>query len=198
MHCSVRRTSLAGALVVLVPSAAVAHVGVQTIELLAGALHPWMNLESGLTLAALALWMAQGARSTDVAPFLGIALCVAAGVAIGDSLASPAPPWLIHLVALAAGSCVSLGFAPRSRFKVVACGAMALAAGYVAGVDAAADVRSPWFFAAGVFAGGLVVPLAVAALIVEREAGWIRIAVRILGSWIAAVSLMLLALKLRG
>jgi hypothetical protein len=47
-------------------------------------------------------------------------------------------------------------------------------------------------------AGGLVIPLGFAALVAERSSRWVQMSLRILGSWIAAVCMMLLALKLRG
>jgi hydrogenase/urease accessory protein HupE len=77
-------------------------------------------------------------------------------------------------------------------------GSMALAAGYSAGVDAAADIRSPVFFVLGALVGSLVILLGFAALFVECDTPAVRVGLRILGSWIAAISLMLFALKLRG
>jgi hydrogenase/urease accessory protein HupE len=198
MTGSALRAIALGIFVALAPSAAEAHVGVQTVELLAGALHPWINLESGLTLCALTLWMTQDARSTDTGRFISNGLCVSAGVAIGWFLRIPAPAWLIYLVALGGGACVSLHFQPRRLPWLITLGSMALLAGYYAGVDAAPDIKIPLLFTAGALAGGLVIPLGVAALIAERRSHSLQIGMRILGSWIAAISLMLLALTLHG
>jgi hydrogenase/urease accessory protein HupE len=182
----------------LAPSVSTAHVGVQTVELLAGALHPWINLESGLVLCALTLWMTQCARSTDIAPFVVTSACVAAGVAIGWWLRVPEPSWLIYLVAFVAGGCVSCHFvlSPFGRLAIV--GSMALLASYSAGVDAASDIKNPVFFIVGALVGSLVIFLSFAALIVEHDSRAVRVGFRILGSWVAAVSLMLFALKFRG
>jgi hydrogenase/urease accessory protein HupE len=185
-------------LLALAPSVSAAHVGVQTVELLAGALHPWINLESGLVLCALTLWLTQCARSTDVAPFVVTSACVAAGVAIGWWLRVQDPSWLIYLVAFVAGGCVTCNFvlSPLARLAIV--GSMALLASYSAGVDAASDIKNPVFFIMGALVGSLVIFLSFAALFVERDSRAVRIGFRILGSWIAAISLMLFALKLRG
>jgi hydrogenase/urease accessory protein HupE len=186
-----------GLVLAIAAPAAEAHVGVQTVALLAGAMHPWINLDSGLTLCALTLWMTQGARLTDVEPFLVSGACLAAGVAVGSWLAIPSPTALPYLLALAAGGCVSLDLAPRPPLRFVAVGLFALLAGYFAGADAAADVTAPELFACGALAGGLVIPLGVAALLAGRPSRWLRVALRIVGSWIAAIGLMVLALRLR-
>jgi hydrogenase/urease accessory protein HupE len=196
-HAALRMAAL-GLFVALTPAAAEAHVGVQTVELLSGALHPWLNLESGLTLCAVTLWMTQGARLTDLEPFICTGVCVSAGVGAGWWLEIPAPLWLIHLVALVAGGCASLDVVPRSLFRLAAPGSMALLAGYYAGVDAAPDIRTPMLFMGGALAGGLVIPLGFGALLAGRNSPWIRIGLRILGSWIVAICLMLLALNRHG
>jgi hypothetical protein len=182
----------------LAPFVSSAHVAVQTVELLAGALHPWINLESGLVLCALTLWMMQCARSTDIAPFVVTSGCVAGGVAIGWWLRVQEPSWLIYLVAFAAGGFVScnLMLSPLARLATV--GSMALLASYSAGVDAASDIKNPAFFIAGALVGSLVTFLSFAALFVEHDSRAVRVGIRILGSWVAAVSLMLFALKVRG
>jgi hydrogenase/urease accessory protein HupE len=182
----------------LLPTIAQAHVGVQTVDLLAGALHPWINLDSALLLIGLSLWLVQPATSTDIKPFVINGLALAAGVASGLFLRIPAPLWLIYCVALAAGLCVSLHVKQRSLPWLIALGWAALLAGYYAGVDAAADVKTPLVFLLGSLAGGFVVPLSIAVILGERRSGAVQIGMRILGSWIAAISLMLLALRLRG
>jgi hypothetical protein len=45
-------------------------------------------------------------------------------------------------------------------------------------------------------AGGLVIPLSFAALFAEHGSGPVRAGMRILGSWVAAIGLMLSALSL--
>jgi hydrogenase/urease accessory protein HupE len=191
------RAIVLGVLAALAPSAALAHVGVQTTDLVAGAIRPWINLESGLTLGGVTLWMTQDAPARDIEPFIGSGVCLSAGVLAGCWLKHPAPPWLIYLPALTVGSCVSLNVAPVNLVRLAGVGVVALLAGYVAGVDTAQDVKAPLFFAAGGLAGGLIIPLGFAALFADRGFRSLRIGMRILGSWIAAVSLMLLALRRR-
>lgn len=187
-----------GRLIALAPPVAEAHVAVQTLALLAGALHPWMNVESGLTLVGLTLWAVQGARRTELTPFVTFATCVAAGVALGLWINAPAPSLVAYLLALAAGLLTSLNWRVPPLIKLLMLGSMESLAGYLAGVDAAPDVLTPVYFAAGTFSGSLVVPLSVASLLAGRDWALVGIGLRVLGSWIGAISLMLLAPKLRG
>ena len=189
---------LAGVLIALAPAVAEAHVAVQTLELFAGALHPWMNLESGLTLSGLTLWLAQAARPTDLVPFVASGGCVLAGVALGLWMDVPGPPPFAYGIALVAGSLPCLNLKIPRRAGLLALGSMASIAGYLAGVDAASDAQTPLYFLAGAFSGALVLPLSVAALVANCDWSPVRIGVRVLGSWISAISLMLLALTLRG
>jgi hydrogenase/urease accessory protein HupE len=197
MSCEAHRGTVLVLATALLSPAAQAHVGVQTVELLAGALHPWINLESALALVALSLWLAQGTTSTDIKPFVTNGLCLAAGIAVGLFLRMPAPPWLIYCVALAAGVRVSLRVKPRPLPWLIAVGWTALLAGYYAGVDAAPDIKTPLVFLLGALAGSFVVPLSIAVVLGARRSRAVQTAIRILGSWIAAISLMMLALRFR-
>jgi hydrogenase/urease accessory protein HupE len=190
------RVALVLALTML-PPAAQAHVGVQTVELLAGALHPWINLESGLPLAGLSLWLAQAATLDDTRPFVITGLCISLGAALGWFVRVPAPPWLITCATLGIGLCLTLRIKLRLLPWLTALALAASLAGYCAGVDAAPDIRTPLIFFLGVLAGGLVVPLTVAVALGGRGIRAIDIGIRILGSWLAAASLMLLALGMR-
>jgi len=78
----------------------------------------------------------------------------------------------------------------------VAISAAALCAGFVAGADAAVDVRTPSNFVTGALAGGLVVPLTVASLLTGRATAAAHIGPRVVGSWIAAIGLVMRTLGL--
>ncbi len=202
MKLPVRRRIFLALTAALLPAAAQAHVGVQIVALIAGALHPWINLDSALLLTGLSLWLAQTATSTDNKYFVIVGLALTTGVAGGLFVQLAAPLWLIYGVALGAGLCVSFNFKPRPIPWpipwLIALGAAALLAGYYAGADAAADVAAPTMFLLGVLASGLVVPLSIAVLLGERRSRIMQIGIRILGSWLSAISLMLLALRLHG
>ena len=196
-HKAHRSTFLALTTAIL-PTVAQAHVGVQAVELVAGALHPWINIESALVLAGLLLWLAQNATSTDNKPFVVHGLALAMGVAGGLFLRIPTPPWLIYSIALGSGLCVSCRLMPRPIPGLIAVGSAALLAGYYAGADAASDVKAPLVFLLGAMAGGFAIPLSIAVLLGERRSRTVQIGIRVLGSWLSAVSLMLFVLRLRG
>ena len=179
------------------PSLAGAHVSVQTTELIAGGLHPWINLDSALVLVGLTLWLAQSATSTELRPSLVMGLAVAAGMAGGLFSNAMPPPALISGIALLVGLGVALRLQPALFARAFTTGCLAAVAGYYAGIDAAPDVQSPLAFTAGALGGALVVPLAAGILLGERDSRVIRTGIRVIGSWLAAVGLMLCALRLR-
>jgi hydrogenase/urease accessory protein HupE len=56
------------------------------------------------------------------------------------------------------------------------------------------DVQSPTLFLTGLLAGGLILFSIFAALTVSIKKEWFQIALRVIGSWVAAMGLMLIAL----
>jgi urease accessory protein len=180
------------------PAIAQAHVSVQTVELLAGTLHPWINPDSALVLVGLSLWLAQNAHASEIRPFVVLGFALTMGVASGLFLHVGASPWFVSVIALAMGLCVGLQWKPPPGVLLPGVACMAMAAGYYAGADAAPDIQSPTAFLAGALAGGLIFPLTLSALLPERRPRILQIGIRILGSWLAAIGLMLFALRLRG
>lgn len=127
------------------------------------------------------------ARATAVAVITASA--AGAGISLTGVLPSPAIwPALIlaALLGLAAAAHVAL-----PRWAGILLGILV---GVVVGSIGVAGTRASWLFAVGIFAavGFLVVVLA--GLLVERRPQWIAIGLRIVGSWIAAISMLRLAL----
>lgn len=172
-----------------------AHVSVASVELWSGAVHPWLNLESGLALAAGTLWLTQRARASDVQPFVVSAVALALGVAWGCGGVAALPPAMGLLFALAAGAAVMLDALPSLPVRGVVAGLGALAAGAIAGADAAVDLLTPVLFVAGALSGGLVFPLFVAVLLAERRARAVEWALRFAGAGLAAAAATLFFLK---
>ncbi len=182
----------------MLPAVSQAHVSVQSVELLAGALHPWINPDSALVLVGLSLWLAQNAVATELRPFVVLAFALTAGVASGLRLDVFAPAWPVYLAALAVGLCVGLQWRPMPAFLLPGVGGLTLVAGYYAGADATPDIKTPFAFLAGALAGGLVFPLTLMVLLPSRRPRVVQIGIRVLGSWLAAIGLMLFALRFRG
>ena len=182
----------------LLPPVAEAHVAVQTYALLAGALHPWINQDSALLLAAVTLWIAQRARSSEISYWVANAVALSAGVGAGLAVGVAGPAWLSYAATVVVAVAVSARLLPPAVVWRALLALAALLAGYYAGVDAAAAVPSVAVFVLGVLAGGFVFPLSVAVLLANQQVRLVQVGTRVLGSWLAAIGLMLCALRLAG
>ena len=182
---------------VLLPGIAQAHVDAKSFQLIAGIVHPWINLDSGFSLAALVLWLCQAVKATDLVPFIMIAAGLVIGDAAGIFHGSSTEPLPIEIVTLVLALSVTLHYLPARRVWIAALTFAACLSGWYAGCDAARDITSPTLFLIGVLSGGLIIPLSAGALMAERTSAMLRVSMRVLGSWIAAIDLMLLALRLR-
>ena len=182
----------------MLPAVAQAHVGVETAELLAGGIHPWINPDSALVLAGCRCGWRRIPTATEIRPFIVLGFALAAGVASWTGFHPGSPMWLPWILTLSVGLCLGAQWQPGLPTLLLSVGCAALAAGYYAGADAAADIKSPLAFVAGSLAGALVFPLAITMLLGERRSRVLHIGIRVVGSWLAAIGLMLLALRLRG
>jgi urease accessory protein len=190
---------LALAAVLLLPaSLAHAHSAAKGIgDFYAGALHPLTSLEHLLPFLAFGILAGQqGQKAEPVLAAFCVALLVGAGVA----------PWLGVLPGLAIvniGSSVVLGALvalarplPAALFYAVAV-VFGLSHG-IANGEGMAEGMKPYLFVPGVALAGLVVTaygLVMTDWLLRRQAGWIHIAVRVAGSWIAAIGILVLAVS---
>ena len=69
--------------------------------------------------------------------------------------------------------------------------------GYENGLEITAAL-SPLLYSAGVASTGLVVVTLVSAASLHPRPAWVGIAVRVAGSWVAAIGLMMIALTISG
>jgi len=194
------RFVLAGALA-LHASSACAHSGIKGIgDFYVGALHPLTAPEHVLTFLALGILAAQqsprGERSV-------IVFCLALALGAGLALAVPAPPGigLVNLAsALIVGALVALG-KPLPRPLLVALAAVfGLSHGFANGVEITGGTRA-WLFIPGMTIAALAsigYVMILVGWLLRRKAGWIAIAVRVAGSWIAAIGMLVLAATFRG
>jgi hypothetical protein len=119
-------------------------------------------------------------------------MIVAAAASIGDL-----PPWILLAIAALAGSLAAVG---RDVPPAVAV-ALAVVAALVLGLDSAPGGSSPWgtiLSAIGTWLGVLIIyayAIGLVAFAVSRP--WLKLAVRVLGSWTAASAMLVLALAIR-
>jgi urease accessory protein len=184
----------AGAALALACGSAAAHSPVPGIgHFYSGMLHPMLATAHLLALLAVGLWLGQHwpARLRELAALL---LALAAGLV----LSGPAP-WpgleqaLLALCVLAAGTAAA---AARTLPPALSLSAAA-AIGLVMGLDSAPDGltgRPLWLSLAGSWVGVLLGLAALAALSEWADKPWMKVAARVVSSWLAAAAILVLAL----
>lgn len=195
MRC-VRLAVLGGA---LLPGPALAHSAVAGADsFTAGLLHPFVVPAHLLAVVGLGLLLAQRdfARASG-AVYLFIAGLIAGLAAAGAGWSSPAVQPALLAVAALLGLLTALAW-PR---LAGAAAPLALAAALAVGLDSAPasgplEARVASLLGTGLAA--LLLLLNVVALGLWLARPWQRIGQRVLGSWIAASALLVLALGLRG
>ena len=163
----------------------------------AGALHPLTSPEH--LLAFLAFGILAGQQGQKAEPVLGV-FCLAL---LGGATLSLWIPNMPMLALLNIGSSIVFGGLvvaarplPQGLFYALAV-AFGFSHGFANG-EGMADGGKPYLFIPGVALAGLVVTaygLITTDWMLRRKAGWIRIAVRVAGSWIAAIGILVLAVS---
>lgn len=177
-------------------SHAYAHSAAKGIgDFYAGALHPLTSLEHILPFLAFGILAGQQGQRAE--PVLG-AFCLAL---LGGALLSfwlPGTPWIS--VANLASSIVFGGLValarplPAALFYAIAIG-FGLTHGFANGEGMEPGGKA-YLFVPGVALAGLVVTaygLITTDWLLRRKTGWITIALRVAGSWIAAIGILVLA-----
>lgn len=162
-----------------------------------GISHLFVSFDDLLPVVALALLAGlNGAAVARRALFALPAIWLAAGLAGYHAGSATAPAWVAAL------SLLVLGLLVASNLRMAAAGAKALALalgglhGWLNGAGIAADGREATGMV-GIAGAIFVVSALVSALVVSLRAPWTRIAVRVAGSWIAAVGLLMAGWALR-
>jgi hydrogenase/urease accessory protein HupE len=187
------------AAMLLVPAVARAHLTDTGLgPIYDGIAHLLLSFEDLLPVIALALLAGlNGARAGRIVLFILPVAWLAGGIA-GVLAASAAPPPIVtSLSLLALGVLTAASARLRPALVVVLATTLGITHGWLNGAGIAAAGRE----ASGLFgiAGTIFVVVALAsALVVSLHKPWTRIAVRVAGSWLAAVGLLVLGWGLRG
>jgi urease accessory protein len=182
--------------VVLFPTIAQAHSGLtQSTDFMNGALHPFLTPAHIVILIALGLLAGQRAGAS-----LKISLC-AFGIATLVSLALTVPQWLppvypplLIVMALCLGGLVALD-RPLPPWILAVCFFVPTAAiGLDSAVDPGPSTSSVLKILCGTCAGFAIVVLDLAFYVrMGHEKKWVRVGARVLGSWIVAISVLMIA-----
>ena len=192
------RIAVFGAMLLL-PSIARAHLTDTGLgPIYDGIAHLLLSFDDLLPVIALALLAGlNGARAGRLVLFV-LPVAWLAGGMVGVLAAGAAPlPAVTSLSLLALGVLTAASAKLRPPLVVILAIALGLIHGWLNGAAIAAAGRE----ASGMFgiaATIFVVVALAAALVVSSRKPWTRIAVRVTGSWIAAVGLLVLGWSLRG
>jgi urease accessory protein len=194
-----RRINLLAAVAFALPSPAHAHLVNSGLgPFYDGALHLLLSPDDALGLLALALLAGlNGPRASRLAAMvLPVAWLIAGTVGLNLG-ATPELPWLSTLSFAILGLLVAMN-APLPA------GIVTLLAGLFGGLhgllngSALIAAGAGWPALLGIVLTALAAQLLISAAVISLSAAWTRIAVRVAGSWIAAVGLLMLGWLLRG
>lgn len=165
-----------------------------------GLLHPWMTPTHVIILLALGLWLGQhvplrlGLPCKVFAPAAAIALAVSA-----TKWSIGVPPFILVAIALLIAAVVAMEAPLPAPMRVLLLAAAAIGIG----LDSGPETTTP-FATFGTLAGtwvslglGLVNIAYYVSLAAATQKQWIRIGIRVAGSWIFAISLLMIAFALR-
>jgi urease accessory protein len=193
---SAKRLVVVCLLMLVVPEASLAHAPIQGIgNFYNGLLHPILVPAHLLLLVAVGLFFGQQRPKASQSALGVFAFATVAGLtAAWFSIASETETFILILSAVI-GSVIAM--APK--VALLWCGVIALLAGFLLGIDSAQEalsgrVKLVTLFGSGVAIYALVLyPMALADYFNQKA--WQKIGIRIVGSWVAASSLLVLALS---
>ena len=166
----------------------------------AGAAHPFLAWEHLLLLIALGLILGRPPRAPGRVPIAVLALALGAGLALASrEVVWPAAAPVILISAMLGGGVLALSLALPVAVRAVFAAAAGLAIGLDTGVPVPQVGAGPVALLpfAGVVVGVFLIVLNTMALASVAVRPPFSIAIRVAGSWIVAVALMVLALELR-
>jgi urease accessory protein len=186
-HC------LVGALAAI-PTAAEAHSpfeGANTFH--TGLLHPIVVPSETIVLVALGLFLGASGAARSRMGIVYLASGLLAAMVASEWISVP-PDWTttaLLVLALMMASLVAAQVTP----PIAITGFAAFATGAVTALDAASQEYGVDLLLAGIATAvaATAVTTVVASIVVDARQQWLRIATRVVGSWIAAASLMYLA-----
>jgi urease accessory protein len=187
--------AVAASVVTLSPLPAFGHPMQGVGDFYAGMLHPVVTIETVLPIVALSLLAGQQRREAAIRLLAAFPAALIAGALLASLRNAPSYLGIVQLI-LTAGFGVLVAFARRvPSWLLVALGAVL---GFSAGWANAAELAeqaSRLRFIAGLAMVGLLLLVYGNGLVRNLKWEWTQIAVRVVGSWIAAVSILVLGLR---
>lgn len=169
-------------------------------DLFAGVLHALSSLEHLLPFAALGLLAGQQGERSESAL---LAFCLALMAGAGAALWMPVPSWvsLFNLFsAVVLGGLVAAAWRLPTAILYLVAIVFGLSHGLVNGAAMIGGGINPYLYIPGVGLAGLAVTaygLIAVDYVLRHKVGWMQIAVRVAGSWVAAIGILVLAFSAR-
>lgn len=180
-------------LVFTLATVAEAHsVNKQFGDFYGGMLHPLTALEHLVPILGLGLLAGQQGTASARWVLLLFPLGLFVGAAVAGNLEpSPFVEWFNRLSFIALGALVAGAVRLPLRVLAILAVLLGLSHGYENTADISATVAL-YLFVPGVVVTGIAMIALFAAIAVSREAAWQKIAVRVVGSWITAIGILLI------
>lgn len=180
------------------PTEALAHGSIAIGDFYAGLIHPVSHTEQALAVLAAGLLIGQMTAGLAWPAARAFFASVLAGSVLG--LLDLGLPWYAVVVTLSLvmlGSLVALQARLPAKLASAVCLFFGLAVGYANGAQMLENLKMPIFYL-----GGLMVCVGLMLLyssqVVRRfRAPWSQVGVRVVGSWIAAAGVLMLAIQLK-
>lgn len=181
--------------VVVLQSCAFAHPMKGVGDFYAGMLHPLTTMDTVLPLVALSLLAGQQQRETAVKIIAAFPAALAAGTLL--IAFRPVPTSLATfelLITAAAGLLIALARTFPSWMPVGLSMFIGLSIGWSNGAEITTEISAVRFVAGLSMVGLLAITYGV-GLLRHLKMEWAQVAVRVVGSWLAAVGILVLSLK---
>ena len=195
-----KRALRAGAFAIaasLVPAPAFAHGTLKIGEFYTGLSQPLFHFESLLILLAVLLWSVQRGGEALVRVPSAFALATLAGSALAlAGVDLPATTLVMRGGTLLFALLVAARIGLPGFVAIALAVALGVAAGHEATWSDRADLTRPWLYTAGLGAAVIVLWGYVASFALRFRAFWAEVALRVVASWIATVTLLVSALAL--
>ena len=163
-----------------------------------GISHVLMSPDDLVPIIAVALLAGLNGPAAGRAALFGLPGAWIAGGVLGFLTAAPVlPPASTTVSFLVLGSLTAIDRRWTPRVVAALAVAVGLLHGWLNGVSLA-DVQREGIGLAGIASAAFVIVALASALVVSLRAPWTRIAVRVAGSWVAAIGLLMLGWSLRG
>jgi urease accessory protein len=184
-----------GPLFLIFPSSALAHPMKGVGDFYAGMLHPMISVECVLPIIALSLLAGQQNRRTAIGILLSFPITSVLGAWLG--LIEPVSPFVavINTAAMAVlGILVALNRSLPLEVSVILSSVLGLTVGWANGGELTSDTSAYRFIPGLAVVGFLLISYGI-GLVRSLNMPWAKTAVRVTGSWIAAIGILVLSLN---